>query len=325
LQRQIANSDVWRDFDWGRPSRALAEPWVSSWLLRGAPEGLLAAQVGDLVFVLRSDYLPGVDHPWLARRAVVGLWWVESISEWTEQTPSGPLDCAEAACFPVRRFDFPVPVIQTGQMDKHFYKIKTLRDRSRRAMMRLTDQEALAMARNCGLPAAVLTEPDPDRLAPLCAGLDLGPPDMVRRRIQQGAKAVAHRDAVEASARDVAVAALRREGFGVVSTENRRGVGSDLWAAGCEADGTETHVRVEVKGLSGNDPWAAVLTTSERNAAVADHGVGGWWLLIVTNAARSDRAPLWVSGTEVAAVYSKPAGPGRWVADRAAARQLLTP
>ena len=122
---------------------------------------------------MRSDYLPGVDHPWLTRRAVVVLWWVESISEWTEHTPSGPLDCAETACFPVRRFDFPVPVIQTGQMDKQYYKIKTLRDRSRRAMMRLTDQEALAMARNCGLPAAVLTEPDPDRLAPLCAGLDL--------------------------------------------------------------------------------------------------------------------------------------------------------
>lgn len=88
------------------------------------------------------------------------------------------------------------------------------------------------------VPAAMLSEPDPDRLAPLAAQLDLGPPTVVRKRILDGARAVAHRDAVEASARDVAVEALRKQRFGVGSTQEFRGVGSDLWARGREPDGS---------------------------------------------------------------------------------------
>lgn len=258
--RAVENSDAWHDFAWSAPAVALNEPWIHSWLMHGAVKGLNTAQPGDLVFVMRPGHLDN-DVPWLARRTIIGVWWIESIASWTEDLGGGrSADFSDAACFPIRRFNFPVPIVQTGHMDPAFDRIAALRDRSRRAMIELSPDEALSMARACGLPAAVLSEPDENRLAPLCAGLDLGPASAVRQRILLGAKAVAHRDAVQAAARDVVVAALRRVKFGVVSTEDKRGIGSDLWARCYESNRSITHIRIEVKGLSGADPWAASLT-----------------------------------------------------------------
>lgn len=229
--RQVNRSDVWQDFAWGDPGRALGEPWVCSWLMRGAGNAIGHMSPGDLVFVTRTGWR-GADVAWLHRRTIVGLWWVESTSTWPETDAAGRLRWfSEAACFPIRRFDFPVPVNATRDIDRAFAGVATFSDMSRQALAPLAPPEALAVARACGLPAMVLSEPDPDRLAPMCAGLDLGPPTAVRQRILDGARAVAHRSAVEGAARDVAVAALRRHRLAVVSTERERGIGSDLWLA----------------------------------------------------------------------------------------------
>ena len=171
-------------------------------------------------------------------------------------------------------------------------------------------------------PARVLTEPDPDQLAPLVADLDLGPPTVVRKRILDGVRATAHKRQVESAARKVAVEGLRATGRAVVSTEDRRGVGSDLWARGAETHGSYSDVRVEVKGLSGSDSWQARLTRCEREAAVADADHDGWWLLIVTHALRADAKSHWLNSAEVAKVFTVTNGSGIYTADRLAASGL---
>ena len=176
------------------------------------------------------------------------------------------------------------------------------------------------MTRACGLPAQLLTEPDPDRLAPITAGLPLGPPTHVHQRIVAGAKSSAHRRSVESAGRDLVVMALRSGRFGSVSTENKRGLGSDIWAQAAEPDGSVTQVRVEVKGLTGPDSADAVLTDSELREAKLHSGGTYWWLAIVVRALRDDRALTWVDAADAAAIWSVPDGPGRWRADRRTAR-----
>ncbi|MGJ9402891.1 hypothetical protein [Arthrobacter sp. KK5.5] len=316
--RTVVASDVWQDFEWANPSRAITDPWINSKLMRGSKEELEKANPGDLVFVMRTDHLDQDVHQ-LARRTVVGLWWIESINSWTEDDANGNAkEYTEAAGFPVRRFDFPVPVVETGQMDGDFERINALRDRRRRPFIELDPAEALHMARACGLPASVLSETDPDQLAPMCAGLKLGPPWEVQKRILDGAKAVDHRNKVEANARNAAVKALRREGFGVVSTEDERGAngpGADLWGCCYEADGSVSEIRVEVKGTGTPHPWGVALTRYEREAAVRDSGVGKWWMLIVTHARRPDHKEHWLTSEEAVRKFSIQDQQGRWVAD----------
>lgn len=320
--RTVAQSDVFEDYRWGQPGLALREPWIHSWLMRGAGEGIEAMDVGDLVFPMRTAWHPA-DGGWLKRRTIVGLWFVESTTTWPELDEEGRIRWySEAATFPLRRFDFPVPVEATADVDAAFDGVHAFHDRSRKALIELSAADALAVVRACGLPRSVLSERDPNRLVPLVAGLDLGPPSVVRRRILDGARAHAHRSAVEKAARDVAVGELRRARMGVVSTETQRGLGSDLWARGVEADGTVTQLRVEVKGLSGADPWLARLTWSEVDAARRDGGSGSWWLVIVTRALRPDRRQRWLSGPEAASVFTVEHADGTFTADRAAALRL---
>jgi hypothetical protein len=329
--RDVVSSDAWRDYKWGDPSQAMKEPWINSWLMQRSEDGLKVANRGDLVFVMRTEHLTD-DLPQLARRTIVGLWWIESITSWREVDGKGKAtDYMSATGFPVRRFNFPVPVVETGQADQDFNGIAALRDRSRGTFIELDPTEALHMARACGLPASVLTESDPDRLAPQCVGLDLGPSWAVRQRILDGAKAADHRKRVEALARNAAVNALVQQGFGVVSTELERGAdgpGADLLARCYESDGTFTKVHVEVKGLSGPDPWAASLTKHERRAAVEDGGAGKWWMLIVTDAQHSpNHKELWLTSEEAVVIFSKEKeSHGKWVADRTKPlRRVRTP
>lgn len=93
-------------------------------------------------------------------------------------------------------------------------------------------------------------------------------------------------------------------------------------ARAIERDGSVTDVRMEFKGLSGADPFAATLTQSEVDAAAAAGDAGTWWLLIATRALGDDPRTLWLTGRETAAVFTVPAGPGRWSADRAVAKSL---
>lgn len=316
--RQVAYSDVIADYPWGDTREALRTRWITSDLLRGAGKQLPIVQPGDLVFVMRTDFAP-VDVGMLRRPTIVGVWWFESRIDWWDVTfPSGRTRwVSEGVCFPLRRFDFPVPTEATGAADAAFFRIGALRDRSQQAFMPLSAAETVAMARACGLPAVALTEPDPDRLAVALRDVDLGPPTHVRQRILDGARASAHRRSVELAARDVVVAGLRRVRFSVLSTELQKGVGSDLWGRAVTADGEPYDVRVEVKGLSGANPWAAALTTAERDAAVRAAATGQpWWLVIVTHALHPTPTQRWLDAAETAAIFRVPAGPGRWSADR---------
>ena len=81
-------------------------------------------------------------------------------------------------------------------------------------------------------------------------------------------------------------------------------------------------MRVEVKGLSGTDPWQARLTRNERDAAVVDAGQGGWWLLIVTHALRADAKSHWLTSAEAATVFTVADGGGIYTSDRVAARSI---
>ncbi|MGJ9402428.1 hypothetical protein [Arthrobacter sp. KK5.5] len=314
----VLASDVWQDFEWADPLEAIRDPWINSQLMRGSKEELEKANPGDLVFVMRTEHLDQDVHQ-LARRTVVGLWWIESIKTGTYDDGNGNArEYVEAAGFPIRRFDFPVPVVETGQMDADFERIAALRDRRRRAFIELSPAEALHMARACGLPASVLSETDHHRLAPLCARLKLGPPWEVEKRIRDGAKAVDHRNKVEANARNTAVKALRRERFAVVSTEDERGAngpGADLWGRSYEVDGSVSEVRVEVKGTGTSNPWGVSLTHHERRAAEEDLNVGQWWMLIVTHARRPDRKEHWLTSEEAVRKFSIKDQQGRWVAD----------
>ena len=195
--------------------------------------------VGDLVFPLRSNWFKA-DFGWLQRRTIVGVWYVDSTAIWPHRDANGRLVWrSEAATFPLRRFDFPVPIEATADVDQAFDGVAAFHDRSRQGLIKLTADEALAVVRACGLPAGILTEPDRNRLAPIVAAVpDLGPPFVVRKRILDGARATAHRKSVEKAGRDVVVKGLRRVRMAVVSTESEKGLGSDLWARALEADGT---------------------------------------------------------------------------------------
>lgn len=321
-ERDVEHSDVFADFSWDDPTTAIGEPWIHSWLMRGAGVAIPRMDVGDLVFPMRTNHVD-TDSGWLRRRALIGVWFVDSITTWPEQAANGGIAWySDVACFPLRRFDFPVPVEAMEDIDLDFANVSAFHDRSRKAIVELDAAEALAVTRACGLPAAILTEPDPDRLAPAVANLDLGPPSMVRKRILDGARAAAHRSSVEKAARDVVVGRLRRVRMAVVSTEKERGLGSDLWAKAVESDGSVTEVRVEVKGLSGADPWRARLTRSEVEAARAAAGTGGWRLAIVTRALRADRRDRWLSAEETAAVFTVHTDDGHFTADPAAAAAL---
>lgn len=307
------------------PALALREPWISTLpgMMRGAGAAVPGMAYGDLIFPMRTNWLgPDVDPAPLRRRTLVGVWWVESFTHYPGGDRQGRMvPIAEVNAFPLRRFDFPVPVEATAQIDAHFDSVEALHDRSRGTVLPLSSGELLAVTRACGLPAAVLTTADPDDLAPLLGPLDLGPPTQVRRRITAGARATAHRRSVEAAARDVVVRTLCRCRFGAVSTENRRGIGSDIWAQAIEADGAVTELRIEVKGLSSGDAFDAVLTKCERAAAAQDaaSGAGQWWLAVVTHALRSDRLLTWVSSQQVADIWSIDDGP-TWRADRRRSR-----
>ena len=322
MDRSVEHSDVFADFSWADPGKAIGEPWIHSWLIRGGRGGIASMDIGDLVFPVRTAWKK-TDCGWLQRRTVVGVWFVDATASWPEEDIYGrSVWYSEAACFPLRRFDFPVPVDATAVIDQQFYAVNAFHDRSRKALIELTAKEALAIARACGLPASVLTEPDPIRLVPILSGLDLGPPTVVRRRILDGARASAHRRSVEKAARDVVVAGLHRVRMGVVSTEMEKGLGSDLWAQAIEADNTVTDVRIEVKGLSGGDPWQARLTRSEVMAARADNGSGRWWLVIVTWALRSDRKEHWLTSDEAAQVFTVATGDGHFTSDRNVTRRI---
>lgn len=321
--RTVDRSDVFSDFSWADPGRAIGDPWIHSWRMRGAGSAIPSMDIGDLVFAVRTAWMAR-DVGWLHRRTIVGVWFVEATATWPVYSASGRLAwLSEAASFPLRRFDFPVPVKATSDIDGSFDSVQAFHDRSRKAVIQLTPSETLAVARACGLPAAVLTEPDPDRLAPIVAGLELGPPMVVRRRILAGARAAAHRSAVEKAARDVVVGGLRRARFGVVSTEKERGLGSDLWARAIESTGGATELRIEVKGLSGSSPWNARLTPSELAAATADRGKGSWWLAIVTRALRPDRTERWLSSSEVVSVFTVSTPDGHYAADPSVRKRLV--
>jgi hypothetical protein len=322
MDRSVDNSDVFTDVAWADPGRAVGEPWIHSWLMRGASAGIPAMDVGDLVFPVRTAWKK-TDAGWLRHRTVVGVWFVDATASWPEKDTNGRTGWySEAATLPLRRFDFPVPIEATADIDPAFDTVAAFHDRSRKALIELSPDESLAVTRACGLPAAILTEPDPNRLAPILRGLDLGPPVVVRKRILDGARAAAHRSSVEKAARDAVVAHLQQVRMGVVSTELERGLGSDLWARAIEADGSLIDVRIEVKGLSGKDPWQARLTQSELDAARADRGRGSWWLVIVTRALRTDRVELWLTSTEAAQIFTVLNGHGHYTADRVAAGGL---
>jgi hypothetical protein len=316
MDRTIEHSDVFADPSWSDPAKALGEPWLHSWLMRGAAKLLPDVAFGDLVFVIRTDHLLG-DPVLLKRRTIVGVWWFEArIDEWYYDDAGRIRWVSMGATFPLRRFNFPVPILATGDEDAAFHNVAAFRDLSRASFLDLTPDEAVAVTRACGLPAAVLTEPDPDRLAGIVSGLDLGPPTLVRRRILEGARGSAHRISVEKAAIDVALDELRRARFSVVSTEKQRGIGSDLWAQSVDASGNIISARVEVKGLSGASWKSARLTRSERDAAVADAGRSGWWLLIVTRALSTANEQRWLSSAEAAKVFSIPTDGGAvYVAD----------
>jgi len=61
--------------------------------------------------------------------------------------------------------------------------------------------------------------------------------EQTRRRVIQSPRAAAHRKKVEVAAVTFDRAALRKARFNVISTEDRRKVGSDLWARAVEGDG----------------------------------------------------------------------------------------
>ncbi len=55
MDRNIERSDVYADLSWGDPVRAIGEPWIPSWLMRGAAAGIVAMNIGDLVFPVRAS------------------------------------------------------------------------------------------------------------------------------------------------------------------------------------------------------------------------------------------------------------------------------
>jgi hypothetical protein len=318
----VTYSDVFDDYPWGDLNQAQGQTWINSWLMRGGPAAIAGMRSGDLVFVTRTKWHTS-DGGWLKRRTIVGVWCVDSTVTWPEVDADGRLTHpSQAQTFPLRRFDFPVPIEATSSIDLALHNVRTFHNLTQISLAELSAAEGLAVVRACGMPAAALTEPDPNQLLPLLRDLDLGPPTVVRARILAGARAAAHRFSVERAARDVAVAALRRARMAVSSTEREMGLGSDLLVGWQDADGTEGSARVEVKGLSGGKPWQARLTRSEHDAAIADNGGAGWLLLIVTWALRRDRKQRWLSSTEAAAVFTVRGTDGHYSADPVAAAAL---
>ena len=321
-ERKVRQSDPVH-VDWGDPIAQLQWPWIHSHLMKGATAGIPALYFGDLIFVERTLHLPG-DRPLLARPCLVGLWWFEMRADrWFRDHHGKKRWVLSAATFPLRLFNFPVPVKEMGQVDAKFQAVAAFRDRGRNTFLPLSADEAVVITRACGLPATILTEPDPDRLAAIVAGGKFGPPQLVQQRILDGAHGVAHRDSVEKAARDVAIDALRKANFHVISTEDERGSGSDLWAKAIEGDNSVLDLHVEAKGLSGHDPWATHLTWRQREEAVADGGKGAWRLLILINALNARRKERWLSSEEAARVFCVPERGGSvYSADRSVATTL---
>ncbi len=305
----VGASDVYNDFPWGDPAAAIADPWIHSERMRSVSGAANNIGLGDLIFAMRTMWDKSEDA-WLKRRCLVGVWYVECATFYPVAGVNANVKWVyEYSCVPIKRFDFPVPIVATGQQDAEFFDVEAFRDRSRRAFIGLSAQEALTVARDCGLPATFLTESDPGKLVEISAGLDLGPPTAVRRRILEGARAVAHKKSVEASAVTVVVNTMGSQIFGMASREHERGIGYDLDAVAVEHDGSMTEVHIEVKGLSGTDPWNARLTESEIAAAKTSHAnqdgkAGSWWLVVVTNALNANCKDHWISARVAASVFT---------------------
>ena len=202
------HTDVFADFSWNDPALALNEPWLHSWLMRGGDQ-IQSMDVGDLVFPTRTSSAAHrrrlASSPDRSRR-VVGRRRCDRANERKRERPEFHRDMLPPA---------PLRLPRAGQRNPSIdqaFDIAAFRDRSRKALLELDVPDALAIVRACGLPAEVLTEPDPDQLAPLIAGLDLGPPTVVRKRILDGVRASAHKRSVESAARAVAVRGLRQTG-----------------------------------------------------------------------------------------------------------------
>lgn len=321
-----ATDPCW-EFPWRRPKEALDGPWVRP-RHKGLQRSFDAGSVlhGDLVFLFRTGGRrpnEGKSHTWLNRKTIVGLCWAESVLT-DDPDGGGPA----ITLFPIRLFNFPVPIKQTGQQDSSFEAVYAFRDRARLGFLELSPHELLTVTRDCGLPVDILTEPDPNLLAPLGQGLDLGPPDVVRRRILEGARAQDHRDRVERRAVTHVVRRLRSRRWGVADTQKIRGAegpGADLWVnAEDKKDGNASSHRIEVKGTAGSKPWGVRLTKNEREAARrAIQGGDSWWLVVVTDVLHDKPAETWFSASSTLAVFSIADRSGEvFSADRGAANRL---
>lgn len=301
----VGESDPFLGYPWEDPEQASMESWLHRGLMRGLASKSEDVQPGDLVFVLRTRPLP-TDPSWLRRRALIGVWIVDHL-----YAPGRGVD--EIVTLPLRRFDFPVPLREASQMDAALDAVSTFHDRSRSAFGALSADEALCVAAACGLPASVFTEPDVAVLMHTLAGMHLGPSTEVARRILQGAKAADHVRRVESAARNLIVGELRAQNLSVVSTENLHGVGSDLWCNSQREGGPGDEFRVEVKGLSGNDPYNARLTRNERSnrnklGPVDLLAVGRpdtWHLAVVTRALQQSPVDTWFSAQDVVTIWTK--------------------
>src|SRR5262245_56426040 len=102
--------------------------------MRGAGSAIATMNIGDLVFAVRTPWMPD-DVGWLQRRTIVGLWFVDATSTWPEYDANGRVAwLSDAAFFPLRRFDFPVPIEATGDIDASFDGVQAFHDRSRQAV-----------------------------------------------------------------------------------------------------------------------------------------------------------------------------------------------
>lgn len=322
----FGETDVFWKFPWNDVPAALDGAWIGPWL-RGAqkalrttskPSGAPVMQPGDLVFLMRTDHA-NEDPAQLRRLSIVGVTWVESTASHFENSHGALIAKPNAILFPLRRFDFPVPIKETRAADPGFNGVRALSDTSRLGLIPLALDELMAVTRACGLPAGILAEVDPNQLVSHVLGMDCGPPQKVRRRILEGARAVDHRDHVEHAARSTVVRALTRAGMGVRSVESCRGAsgyGADL-VADCVEGSARRRRFFEVKGLSGSNPLSASITRHQKDFAEKARGTDAWWLVIVTNALHQPDQAIWLSADDVLAIFTQTRDGGRtWSANR---------
>lgn len=102
------STDPFWEYDWINPAGAIDGPWLVP-RHRGLRKIIDGGSLhpGDLVFLLRTKGLPGEreSHPSLARRTLVGVCWAELVGSYFPE-----VDGPGATLFPIRRFNFPVPV-----------------------------------------------------------------------------------------------------------------------------------------------------------------------------------------------------------------------